>query len=245
MRYKETLDLAVIVPEIARAFAPRLAVGVLLPESARAVAPRYAFRRWPAFVMLADGRYVGAVDGLRNWDEYLDRSGCVARTRARASANDRHPGAQRRSGDQPPSRTDPNWRNDEGVSASRTRRGPRFASRRRGAAAVSRHAARHGHVSDATRTRACRCARPRHGARCARPLHRATRAMESRRRRRWSAPRLCRNAGARAHRDEPGAGGGRGLDTDRRAGEVPDPGERVHRNLAHRRARPRRLRGDR
>lgn len=71
VRYKETLDLAVIVPEIARAFAPRLAIGVLLPESARAVAPRYAFRRWPAFVILADGRYVGAVDGLRNWDEYL------------------------------------------------------------------------------------------------------------------------------------------------------------------------------
>ena len=71
VRYKETLDLAVIVPEIARAFAPRLAVGVLLPESARAVAPRYAFRRWPAFVILADGRCVGAVDGLRNWDEYL------------------------------------------------------------------------------------------------------------------------------------------------------------------------------
>jgi hydrogenase-1 operon protein HyaE len=71
VRYKETLDLAVIVPEIARAFAPRLTVGVLLPESARAVAPRYAFRRWPAFVMLAGGRYIGAVDGLRNWDEYL------------------------------------------------------------------------------------------------------------------------------------------------------------------------------
>lgn len=70
-RYKETLDLAVIVPEIARAFAPRLAVGVLLPDAARAFAPRYGFRRWPAFVILADGRYVGAVDGLRSWDEYL------------------------------------------------------------------------------------------------------------------------------------------------------------------------------
>ncbi|MEO8676048.1 MAG: hydrogenase [Casimicrobiaceae bacterium] len=71
VRFKETLDLVVIVPEIARAFAPRLAVGVLLPEAARAFASRYAFRRWPAFVILADGHYVGAVDGLRNWDEYL------------------------------------------------------------------------------------------------------------------------------------------------------------------------------
>jgi hydrogenase-1 operon protein HyaE len=71
-RMKETLDLAVIVPEIARAFAGRFAVGVLLAEAARAVHPRYGFRRWPALVMLKDGQYVGAVDGLRNWDEYLD-----------------------------------------------------------------------------------------------------------------------------------------------------------------------------
>ncbi len=70
-RYKETLDLAVIVPELARAFPGRFAVGVLLPEAARELCVRYGFRRWPAFVMLADGKYVGAVDGLRNWDEYL------------------------------------------------------------------------------------------------------------------------------------------------------------------------------
>lgn len=71
-RFKETLDLAVIVPEIARAFGNAFRVGVLLPESARDVAPRYGFRRWPALVMLADGRYVGTIDGLRNWDEYLN-----------------------------------------------------------------------------------------------------------------------------------------------------------------------------
>jgi hydrogenase-1 operon protein HyaE len=71
-RYKETLDLAVIVPEVARAFAGRFRVGVLFPDAARQVAPRYGFRRWPALVMLADGRYVGAIDGLRNWNEYLN-----------------------------------------------------------------------------------------------------------------------------------------------------------------------------
>ena len=70
-RFKETLDLAVIVPELARAFPGRFAVGVLLPEAARALQPRYGFRRWPALVVVRDGEYVGAVDGLRNWDEYL------------------------------------------------------------------------------------------------------------------------------------------------------------------------------
>jgi hydrogenase-1 operon protein HyaE len=71
MRFKETLDLAVIVPQLQRAFPGRFAVGVLLPEAARKLQPRYGFNRWPALVMLRDGQYVGAIDGLRNWDDYL------------------------------------------------------------------------------------------------------------------------------------------------------------------------------
>ena len=70
-RFKETLDLAVIVPEIARAFPGCFEVGVLLPEAAREFQPRYGFRRWPAVVVLRDGQYVGAVDGLRDWDDYV------------------------------------------------------------------------------------------------------------------------------------------------------------------------------
>jgi hydrogenase-1 operon protein HyaE len=71
VKYRETLDLAVIVPQIERAFAGRFEVGVLLPEAAREFQPRFGFRRWPAFVLLRDGRYVGAVDGLRDWSEYI------------------------------------------------------------------------------------------------------------------------------------------------------------------------------
>ena len=71
MRFKETLDLVVVVPQLQRACPGRCTVGVLLPEAARKVQLRYGFNRWPALVMLQDGQYVGAIDGLRNWDEYL------------------------------------------------------------------------------------------------------------------------------------------------------------------------------
>jgi hydrogenase-1 operon protein HyaE len=71
-RYRETLDLAVVVPQIAGAFPGRFAVGVLLSADARREAVRYGFRRWPACVLLAAGKYVGAIDGLRNWSEYID-----------------------------------------------------------------------------------------------------------------------------------------------------------------------------
>jgi len=71
-RYKETLDMAVIVPELHARCARQFRVALLPPAAARALAPRYGFVRWPAFVMLRDGRYVGAVDGVRDWDVYVD-----------------------------------------------------------------------------------------------------------------------------------------------------------------------------
>ena len=77
MRFKETLDLVVILPELARAFPGRFTVGVLLPEAARQFQVRYGFNRWPALVMLKDGRYVGAVDGLRDWDPYIEQLGAL------------------------------------------------------------------------------------------------------------------------------------------------------------------------
>jgi hydrogenase-1 operon protein HyaE len=70
--YRETLDLAVIVPELAKTLAGRFRTGLLLPAAARALAPRYGFRRWPALVLLRDGRYVGAIDGLREWQAYVE-----------------------------------------------------------------------------------------------------------------------------------------------------------------------------
>jgi hydrogenase-1 operon protein HyaE len=77
--YRETLDLAVVVPELAQAFRiggeSRFRVGVLQQAAARTVATRYGFRRWPAIVVLADGHYVGAIDGLRDWQEYVDELG--------------------------------------------------------------------------------------------------------------------------------------------------------------------------
>ena len=36
------------------------------------LAVRYGFRRWPALVLLRGGAYVGAIDGLRTWDDYTN-----------------------------------------------------------------------------------------------------------------------------------------------------------------------------
>ena len=70
-RFKETLDLAVIVPELHAASRGAFRVALLPPAASRLLAPRFGFARWPAFVMLRDGQYVGGVDGIRDWDGYV------------------------------------------------------------------------------------------------------------------------------------------------------------------------------
>jgi hydrogenase-1 operon protein HyaE len=72
VRYKETLDLAVIVPELHATAGRQFRVALLTPAASRALASRYGFARWPAFVMLRNGKYLGAVDGIRDWDVYVE-----------------------------------------------------------------------------------------------------------------------------------------------------------------------------
>jgi hydrogenase-1 operon protein HyaE len=75
--YRETLDVAVIAPELAKAYPGRFRCALLLPDAARAIAVRYGFRRWPALVLLRDGKYVGAIDGLRDWNDYVEALGAL------------------------------------------------------------------------------------------------------------------------------------------------------------------------
>jgi hydrogenase-1 operon protein HyaE len=71
-RQRETLDLAVIAPELARAFPGTFRCAALLPPAARDAAARFGVRRFPALVVLRDGGYVGAIEGLREWSEYVE-----------------------------------------------------------------------------------------------------------------------------------------------------------------------------
>ena len=86
-RFKETLDLAVIVPELHAAAGRRFRVGLLPPVASRALLGRYGFARWPAIVMLRDGAYLGAIDGIRDWDVY-----CAELARLLAASPSRPPG---------------------------------------------------------------------------------------------------------------------------------------------------------
>jgi len=69
-RFNVPLDLADVVCELQATAGGSLRVGLLPPAASSAMATRYHFTHWPIFVMLRDGQYLGAVEGIRDWDDY-------------------------------------------------------------------------------------------------------------------------------------------------------------------------------
>src|ERR1700690_3607154 len=70
-RVPETWDVAVVLPDVLRASAEPLRVGLLDPASARQLAVEFGVFRWPSLVFLRDGAYLGVIERMRDWDEYL------------------------------------------------------------------------------------------------------------------------------------------------------------------------------
>lgn len=70
-RYRETTDVAVVLPELVKAFSGRLMPAVVAPAAELALQRHYGFSAWPALVFLRRGGYLGAITGIQNWSEYL------------------------------------------------------------------------------------------------------------------------------------------------------------------------------
>lgn len=73
VRFPECLDVAVVLPELQRAFPGRFGVGVVRRGDEDAIARRWGSQRWPSLVFLRDGQYVGAIAGMLDWTDYLAR----------------------------------------------------------------------------------------------------------------------------------------------------------------------------
>ncbi|MBY4677397.1 hypothetical protein [Marinobacterium arenosum] len=69
-RFPESNDLAVILPELVKAF-PQLSVAVIARSAEKALQGRYNFQQWPTLVLLKQGRYLGQISRVQNWDDYL------------------------------------------------------------------------------------------------------------------------------------------------------------------------------
>ena len=67
----ESWDMAVIFPELLASLGANLRAAVLRPESAKLLQARFGLGRLPALIFLRDWSYGGAIEGLRDWSEFV------------------------------------------------------------------------------------------------------------------------------------------------------------------------------
>jgi len=72
-KYPESSDVAVVLPELMRVFPGRFRSAVVARESERELQKRFGFARWPALVFTRNGDTVGAITGIQDWPEFVDK----------------------------------------------------------------------------------------------------------------------------------------------------------------------------
>jgi hydrogenase-1 operon protein HyaE len=78
VQHPECLDVAVVLPEILRAFpgpsgGNQFRAGIACTELESPLQLRYGFNRWPTLVFLRNGAHVGVISGIQDWSVYLAR----------------------------------------------------------------------------------------------------------------------------------------------------------------------------
>ncbi len=71
-KFGETVDVAVVLPELVAAFGGRLRAGVVARDAEVELQRHYGFREWPSLVFVRGGGYLGTISRIRNWQDYLD-----------------------------------------------------------------------------------------------------------------------------------------------------------------------------
>ncbi|SFV58875.1 Hydrogenase maturation factor HoxO/HyaE [hydrothermal vent metagenome] len=69
--FPETLDVAVILPELISAFDGKIIPAVVSRDDEINIQRHYGFTTWPSLVFFKDGGYLGTISKVRNWDEYI------------------------------------------------------------------------------------------------------------------------------------------------------------------------------
>lgn len=73
VQYPESLDVAVVLPELMRSFPGSFRVALVSRELEADMQARFGFNRWPSLIFLRDGGYVGTLSGMLDWTVYLAR----------------------------------------------------------------------------------------------------------------------------------------------------------------------------
>ncbi|MFZ2449727.1 MAG: hydrogenase [Methylovulum miyakonense] len=74
VHFPESNDVAVILPELLKAFSGRLQAAVVGKPIERELQARFRFTRWPSLVFLRGGEYLGVISGIRDWQDFMQET---------------------------------------------------------------------------------------------------------------------------------------------------------------------------
>lgn len=73
VRYKESDDVAVILPELVKDLDRPLGAAVVAREGEKELAERFGVWVWPALALVQEGQYVATIGRVQDWAVYLER----------------------------------------------------------------------------------------------------------------------------------------------------------------------------
>jgi hydrogenase-1 operon protein HyaE len=82
-KYGETVDVAVVLPELVAAFGGRLRAAVVAREAETELQKKYGFREWPSLVFVRAGGWLGTISRIQNWQDYLQMIDEIVRSEPR------------------------------------------------------------------------------------------------------------------------------------------------------------------
>ena len=82
---RDATDVAVVLPELVKAFDGRLNPGVVTDVfgDGKTLKMQYGFHEYPSLVFVRDGDYVGTLSRVQDWADYLNRIGDMLSAAAR------------------------------------------------------------------------------------------------------------------------------------------------------------------
>lgn len=76
-RYPESIDVAVVLPELVAAAPLRLRPAICARGFERELQSRYDFHAWPALLFFQGDKHLGTIVRMHDWSEFLVRMGRI------------------------------------------------------------------------------------------------------------------------------------------------------------------------
>jgi len=70
-RFPESDDVCMILPELVKEYGNRFSAAVIDQAAQRKLQGRYDFKEWPSLVFLREGKFLGTISRVQDWNDYI------------------------------------------------------------------------------------------------------------------------------------------------------------------------------